>query len=240
MYPNIKFKCTTVKSSFAKFWRWHENVENSIINWKLPFLYWELLSFCCLNIHYWLSCTGWHVHYWPTDYQADSLTRFLTDYHPWLLDQQTNWWTAQVTTGNLLLSDSLSIHDCLTDRNGWLTYCLNVWPWLCDWQVYQLTGWLGLLHLKHWHWLSEGLNRQSDCSKTDRLVCKISYFFPTLIPSLKSPVKFTSLFTQSAFLTPVSLPFLAGDEVLSAYTQQKYEVLDVGIMHPGEVSTGAL
>ena len=27
---------------------------------------------------------------------------------------------------------------------------------------------------------------------------------------------------------------------MSAYTQQKYEVLDVGIMHPGEVSTGAL
>ncbi|KAJ7357690.1 Translation factor guf1 mitochondrial [Desmophyllum pertusum] len=31
-----------------------------------------------------------------------------------------------------------------------------------------------------------------------------------------------------------------GDEVMSSYTQQKYEVLDVGIMHPGEVSTGAL
>lgn len=27
---------------------------------------------------------------------------------------------------------------------------------------------------------------------------------------------------------------------MSAYTQQKYEVLDVGIMYPGEVSTGAL
>lgn len=31
-----------------------------------------------------------------------------------------------------------------------------------------------------------------------------------------------------------------GDDVMSAYTQQKYEVLDIGIMHPGEVSTSAL
>lgn len=31
-----------------------------------------------------------------------------------------------------------------------------------------------------------------------------------------------------------------GDDVMSAYTQQKYEVLDIGIMHPGEISTGAL
>lgn len=31
-----------------------------------------------------------------------------------------------------------------------------------------------------------------------------------------------------------------GDEIMSAYTQQTYEVMDVGIMYPGEVSTGAL
>jgi len=31
-----------------------------------------------------------------------------------------------------------------------------------------------------------------------------------------------------------------GDEIMSAYSKQRYEVLDVGIMYPGEVSTGAL
>ena len=31
-----------------------------------------------------------------------------------------------------------------------------------------------------------------------------------------------------------------GDEIMSAYSKQRYEVQDVGIMYPGEVSTGAL
>ena len=31
-----------------------------------------------------------------------------------------------------------------------------------------------------------------------------------------------------------------GDEIMSAYSKQTYEVLEVGIMYPGEVSTGAL
>ncbi|XP_015771734.1 PREDICTED: translation factor GUF1 homolog, mitochondrial-like, partial [Acropora digitifera] len=31
-----------------------------------------------------------------------------------------------------------------------------------------------------------------------------------------------------------------GDEIISAYSKQRYEVQDVGIMYPGEVSTGAL
>lgn len=34
--------------------------------------------------------------------------------------------------------------------------------------------------------------------------------------------------------------FFIGDEIMSAHTQQTYEVMDVGIMYPGEVSTGAL
>ena len=33
---------------------------------------------------------------------------------------------------------------------------------------------------------------------------------------------------------------ISGDDIMSAYTQQGYEVMDVGIMYPGEVSTGAL
>ena len=33
---------------------------------------------------------------------------------------------------------------------------------------------------------------------------------------------------------------ISGDDIMSAYTQQSYEVMDVGIMYPGEVSTGAL
>ncbi|XP_068719487.1 translation factor GUF1 homolog, mitochondrial-like isoform X2 [Montipora capricornis] len=31
-----------------------------------------------------------------------------------------------------------------------------------------------------------------------------------------------------------------GDEIMSGYSKQRYEVMDVGIMYPGEVSTGAL
>ena len=34
--------------------------------------------------------------------------------------------------------------------------------------------------------------------------------------------------------------FFIGDEIMSAHTQQTYEVMDVGIMYPGEVSTGAM
>ena len=29
-------------------------------------------------------------------------------------------------------------------------------------------------------------------------------------------------------------------KIMSAYSKQRYEVMDVGIMYPGEVSTGAL
>ena len=36
------------------------------------------------------------------------------------------------------------------------------------------------------------------------------------------------------------LIWLLGDNVLSCSTKQKYEVLDVGILHPNEVSTGVL
>ena len=38
----------------------------------------------------------------------------------------------------------------------------------------------------------------------------------------------------------VSCFLFTGDEIMSAHTQKKYEVLDIGIMYPGEVSTGAL
>lgn len=59
---------------------------------------------------------------------------------------------------------------------------------------------------------------------------------------LKSPVFHIPviLYCDAFLLTYFSLLNLVGDEVMSSYTQQKYEVLDVGIMHPGEVSTGAL
>ena len=33
---------------------------------------------------------------------------------------------------------------------------------------------------------------------------------------------------------------ISGDDIMSAYSKQSYEVMDVGIMYPGEVSTGAL
>ena len=41
-------------------------------------------------------------------------------------------------------------------------------------------------------------------------------------------------------LVTFTLVMISGDDVMSAYTQQSYEVMDVGIMYPGEVSTGAL
>lgn len=34
--------------------------------------------------------------------------------------------------------------------------------------------------------------------------------------------------------------FFIGDEIMSAHTKQTYEVVDVGIMYPGEVYTDAL
>lgn len=87
---------------------------------------------------------------------TDQLIAKLTHSPPSLLTTNHDYWTNKLVDGlvkwlvNLLLSDSLSIHDCLTDRNGWLTDWVIEAHWLtgslsdhdCVIYKYAISDWL--------------------------------------------------------------------------------------------------